>query len=67
MFLASSGVDFGRIRSAAAVALHMHQPLTPSGGEDLRHAALIGNLQFMAEHPGIGDNHNAQMCIRDSS
>ena len=59
VFLASSGVDFDRIRSAAAVALHMHQPLTPSGGEDLRHAALIGNLQFMAEHPGIGDNHNA--------
>jgi hypothetical protein len=59
VFLASSGVDFSRIRSAAAVALHMHQPLTPSGGDDLRHAALIGNLQYMAEHPGIGDNHNA--------
>ncbi len=59
VFLNSSGIPFERIRSAAAVALHMHQPLTPSGGEDLRHAALIGNLQYMAEHPGIGDNHNA--------
>ena len=27
VFLASSGVDFGRIRSAAAVALHMHLSL----------------------------------------
>jgi hypothetical protein len=59
VFLGSSGIDFGRIRAAAAVALHMHQPLTPSGGADLRQAALIGNLQYMAEHPGIGDNHNA--------
>ena len=37
----------------------MHQPLTPTGGDDLRTAALIGNLQTMAEHPGVGDNHNA--------
>jgi hypothetical protein len=37
----------------------MHQPLTPSGGDDLRTARLIGNLQYMAEHPGLGDNHNA--------
>ena len=27
-----NGVDFGRIRSAFAVALHMHQPLIPAGG-----------------------------------
>jgi len=41
------------------VALHVRQPLTPSGGDDLRTAALIGNLQYMAEHPAIGGNHNA--------
>ncbi len=52
-------IDFGRIRGACAIALHMHQPLTPTGGDDLRTAALIGNLQYMAEHPAIGDNHNA--------
>jgi hypothetical protein len=59
VFLADSRVGFDRIRSACAIALHMHQPLTPTGGDDLRTAALIGNLQFMLEHPGIGDNHNA--------
>jgi hypothetical protein len=59
VFLPDSRIDFGRIRSACAVALHMHQPLTPSGSDDLRTAALIGNLQYMTEHPGIGDNHNA--------
>ena len=31
-------VDFHRIRSAFAVALHMHQPLIPAGGSDLRTA-----------------------------
>src|SRR5512137_1110859 len=59
VFLPDSRIDFARVRAAGAVALHMHQPLTPSGGDDLRTAALIGNLQWMAEHPGIGDNHNA--------
>jgi hypothetical protein len=59
VFLAESHVAFDRIRSACAIALHMHQPLIPAGGDDLRTAALIGNLQFMTEHPGIGDNHNA--------
>jgi hypothetical protein len=59
VFLGGSRVPFDRIRSACAIALHMHQPLVPAGGDDLRTAALIGNLQFMAEHPGVGDNHNA--------
>ncbi len=59
VFLDDSRIPFDRIRSACAIALHMHQPLTPTGGDDLRTAALIGNLQTMLEHPGIGDNHNA--------
>ena len=59
VFLADSRIDFVRIRSACAIALHMHQPLIPAGGDDLRTAALISNLQYMMEHPGIGDNHNA--------
>ncbi len=64
VFLAGSRIDFSRVRSACAIALHMHQPLVPAGGEDLHSAALIGNLQFMAEHPGVGDNHNAAVFRR---
>jgi hypothetical protein len=59
VFLHDSRVPFHQIRSACAVALHMHQPLIPAGGADLRTAALISNLQYMFEHPGVGDNHNA--------
>ena len=58
VFLAESDIAFDRIRAGCAIALHMHQPLTPTGGDDLHTAALIGNLQTMAEHPGIGDNHH---------
>ncbi len=58
-FLPSSAIPFDRIRSACAIALHMHQPLIPAGGDDLRSAEIIGNLQYMMEHQGIGDNHNA--------
>jgi len=59
VFLPESRADFGSIHSACAIALHMHQPLIPAGGDDLRTAAIIGNLQHMMEHPDIGDNHNA--------
>ncbi len=59
LYLGQGGVDFGKARSACAVALHMHQPLIPAGGGDLHTAALISNLQHMAENQGIGDNHNA--------
>ncbi|MGF1460385.1 MAG: glycosyl hydrolase family 57 [Leptolyngbyaceae cyanobacterium] len=38
-----------------AIALHMHQPTIPAGGE----GQLISNLQHMFEHPYDGDNHNA--------
>jgi len=54
-------IDFSRIESAFAIGLHMHQPLIPAGGDDLHNAAMIGNLQHMMEHPGIGDNHNASV------
>jgi hypothetical protein len=59
VFLAESRIPVEGIRSACAIALHMHQPLVPAGGTDLRSAALIGNLQYMSEHPDVGDNHNA--------
>ena len=57
----TSGDPFAGIQSAFAIALHMHQPLIPAGGDDLRTAALISNLQYMFEHPDIGDNHNASV------
>jgi len=64
VFLAESRIPFDRIRSACGIALHMHQPLVPAGGEDLRSATLIGNLQFMTEHPGVGNNHDAPVFRR---
>jgi hypothetical protein len=59
VFRGASPLDFGRIRSACAIALHMHQPLVPAGGGDLRTAALVSNLDYMMRNQGIGDNHNA--------
>lgn len=59
VFLPESRIDFGRIRAACAVALHMHQPLIPAGGGDLSTAAIISNLKYMMDNQGIGDNHNA--------
>jgi len=56
---AGGGGPLGNIRGACAIALHMHQPLIPAGGDDLRTAAIISNLQYMLDHPDIGDNHNA--------
>lgn len=63
-YLAESRIDFGSIDSACAVALHMHQPLIPAGGHDLHTAAIISNLQYMMENPGIGDNHNAAAFVQ---
>ena len=59
LYRSRGGIDFSAIKSACAIALHMHQPLVPAGGDDLQTAALISNLQYMTEHPDIGDNHNA--------
>jgi hypothetical protein len=61
VFLPESRIDFGRIKSAFANALHMHQPLIPAGGGDLQTAEVISNLQYMMENPGVGDNHNASV------
>ena len=43
------------IQSCFSCALHMHQPTIPAGQDN----GLISNLQYMFEHPGEGDNHNA--------
>jgi hypothetical protein len=59
VFLPDSRVDFGHIRAACAIALHMHQPLIPAGGHDLQTAGMISNLKYMMDNQGIGDNYNA--------
>ncbi|KFI21560.1 glycosyl hydrolase family 57 [Nitrosococcus oceani] len=59
VYLPQSGIDFGNIQSAFAIALHMQQPLIPAGGEDLHTAAIISNLKYMMDNQHIGDNHNA--------
>jgi hypothetical protein len=64
VFLHDSKIDFGHIRSACAIALHMQQPLIPAGGSDLRTAAIISNLKYMMDNPHINDNHNAPVIHR---
>ena len=54
-----TGIDVAHIKSAFSVALHMHQPLIPAGGPELRTAAIISNLKHMMDNPHMGDNHNA--------
>ncbi|HEV8486682.1 MAG TPA: glycosyl hydrolase family 57 [Blastocatellia bacterium] len=58
-YLPESDIDFERLRSAFSIALHMHQPIIPAGGDDLRTAALISNLKYMMDNQRVGDNHNA--------
>ena len=59
-----SNIEFNKVQSAFAIALHMHQPTIPAASDDLRNAALISNLQYMLEHQNIGDNHNAVVFLR---
>jgi len=59
VFKKEGGIKFGAVKSAFAIALHMHQPLIPAGGGDLRTADVISNLKDMWDNQGIGDNHNA--------
>jgi len=58
-FMHKSDLDFAQVRSCFAIALHMHQPLVPAGGDDLLSAPVISNLKHMLDHPNVGDNHNA--------
>jgi len=52
-----------KINSCFGIALHMHQPMIPAGGDDMRTAKIISNLQYMMEHQNIGDNHNAPVFL----
>lgn len=56
VFLPKTNLQLDKITAGFACALHMHQPTIPAGAN----GALISNLQYMFEHPGEGDNHNAE-------
>lgn len=56
VFLSTTPWRHTEITAGFACALHMHQPTIPAGAN----GALISNLQYMFEHPGEGDNHNAE-------
>jgi hypothetical protein len=56
VFLPRTPLKLEEFRSAFACALHMHQPTIPAGAQ----GELISHLQWMLEHPGEGDNHNAE-------
>ncbi len=54
-----SNVDLKKVQASFGLALHMHQPMIPAGGGDLRSAQIISNLKHMMDNQHIGDNHNA--------
>ncbi len=55
IFLPITNLNLDTIKAGFACALHMHQPTIPAGAN----GELICNLQYMFEHQGEGDNHNA--------
>ena len=55
IFLSKTNLNLDNIQAGFACALHMHQPTIPAG----TNGELICNLQYMFEHQGEGDNHNA--------
>ena len=58
VFLPETTLPLDRLQAVFAVALHMHQPLIPAGGGDLRHADVISNLDHMFRS---GDSYNANI------
>ena len=62
VFLHDSGIDFSRIRSAFANALHMHQPLIPCG-DDLPTSEIASNLAQMVKRGNDEQRHNAEAFI----
>jgi len=55
VFLPKTNLRLETITAGFACALHMHQPSIPAGAN----GQVISNLQYMFEHQGEGDNHNA--------
>src|SRR5947209_7143502 len=63
VFLPDTNLRLDKLQAVFTIALHMHQPLIPTGGTDLRTAELISNLDYMLRNPGTGDNHNATVFL----
>ena len=61
IFLPESGIDWDNVKSAFAIALHMHQPIIPNPDQPLNQAEEISYLKHMMDHPNTGDNHNASV------
>jgi len=61
VFLPQSRINWDNVKSAFAIALHMHQPIIPNPDQPLKTADVISNLEHMMNHLGSGDNHNAQV------
>jgi hypothetical protein len=59
VFLPHSSIDWSKVKSAFAIALHMHQPIITDPDRKITEADEISNLAFMMRHPNSGDNHNA--------
>jgi len=59
VFSSGTNLSIDRLEAVFAIALHMHQPLIPAGGGDLKSAELISNLQVMMQSPNSGDSYNA--------
>jgi hypothetical protein len=57
VFLPHTNLHLENVTAGFACALHMHQPTIPAGWD----GQLISHLQYMYEHPGEGDNHNADV------
>jgi hypothetical protein len=57
VFLPRTNLKLEDINASFACALHMHQPTIPAGPA----GTLISHLQYMFDHDGEGDNHNAHV------
>jgi hypothetical protein len=58
VYLHETNLHLDRLNAVFSVALHMHQPLIPAGGDNLRYARTISNLESMFQGKGQ-DCHNA--------
>lgn len=57
-YLPGSQIDFSKLKSCFANALHMHQPLIPEGGNSLSDSPVISHLKYMTDNPHIHGNHD---------
>ena len=63
LYAGISNNNYKNTNASFGIALHMHQPTIPAGGDDLSTAQMISNLQYMWGHQGFGDNHNAPVFM----